>query len=66
MTMAVVLSGVDEEVFAYDSLEEAIAGAGRLARASLREWEHDGIERVVSIECYYVPEFSEGGFNADD
>ena len=45
------LNGIDTESFQYDTLDEAIAGAHRLALSSLKAWEDDGIERCEHGYC---------------
>ena len=49
MTWKVILTGLEPEEFVYDSLEEAIAGAGRLARESAECQREDRIDREITI-----------------
>ena len=50
MTWRVRLSGMEIEVFEYDTREEAIAGVGRLAHESAICVLEDGIAREITIE----------------
>ena len=40
------------EDFRYGSLEEALEGVGRVARAAFQGWVEDGVEREVVLECW--------------
>ena len=53
MTWRVRLSGMEIEVFEYDTLEEAIAGVGRLAHESAICTLEDGIAREITVEIGY-------------
>ena len=59
------LNGIDTESFQYDTLDEAIAGAHRLALSSLKAWEDDGIERAVTIHAFPIEEDADGTTNND-
>ena len=54
MIYNVVLNGLDAEQFVYDSLDEAIAGATRLAKSAHEAWLDDHIEREIVISAYGV------------
>ena len=49
----VILNGIDG--FNYETLAEAIEGAGRLARECLRCYAVDGVEREVTIQAFDAP-----------